>query len=276
MSVKKTTAAGPSPGAKQNDTHSTLRDIRRRLQYHLAMGIKEYPRNADVERFLSQPGPDKTTTGKRRGQQPQGRPASQGSKDMGGSESALAVLAEEIQSCTLCPVADKRQGTVSGLGKPGIRLMIVGDWSRQEDLFSSEVIFGPAEDAMLWKMMAAIELTADQVFVTNCLKCCPEKGTEPDVEATTTCFSYLEREIAAARPLLICAMGELAARILLGTAAPLVRLRGRIGSYRYQSSEPVAVMPTFHPRFLLQNPEMKKATWHDLQLIKRYLQEKAG
>lgn len=276
MSVKKTTAEGTETEAKQNDAFHILLDLKRRLRFHRALGIKEYPRNADVERFLSHLGSGSAKSAKRSVPRQPDKPVRPGSVDIGDGKSALAALDEEVASCRFCPVSAQRQGTVSGKGNAGARLMVVGDWSRQDDAFGSDVLFGRDEDAMLWKMMAAIDLGVDQVYVTNCLKCCPEKGTEPDAETVTKCFSYLEREIAAAGPVLICAMGEMAARALLGTAAPLFRLRGRIGAYRYQASESVAVMPTFHPRFLLKNPEMKKATWQDLQLIKRYLVENRG
>lgn len=250
----------------------TLFDLKRVLRYHLAMGIEEYPRNADVERFLSSRRPDGSGKYAPNATPTAGRPAVSGA---GSGEALLEALVEEIRSCSLCSFAGKRAGIVAGLGNPGVRLMVVGDWSRQDKGFESTVLFGREEDEMLWKMMSAIELHPEQVYVTNCIKCCPKMGIDPDGdEAVTRCFSYVEREIAAVRPRLICAMGEMAAGMLLGKSAPLARLRGRMGTYGYRAEETVAVMPTFHPRFLLANPEMKKATWHDLQQVKRYLEEK--
>lgn len=123
---------------------------------------------------------------------------------------------------------------------------------------------------MLRRMMEAIGLSMEDVYVTNVIKCCPA-GEPPDAACARQCFALLSREIAALAPLLILAMGEMAASQLLATSAPLVRLRGRFHAYRYPDSTPAQVMPTFHPRFLLDNPEMKKMVWLDLQMLQRQL-----
>jgi len=252
-------------------------DIRKRMQFHQFMGIEAYPRNGGVDLFLdkSSParlsGPGKSLPAKSESKPTTGRP-----EGIERQKTTLPATAQEIRQCTSCHLSACRRGTVAGQGKAGSALMVVGDWSHQGDDFSGNVLFGRQEDDMLWKMMAAIDLDEPRVYVTNCIKCCPGKEAKVDAAAEKSCFSYLEREIAAVRPRIICAMGDIAARILLGSSKPLVRLRGKLGSYRYQSSEPIAVMPTFHPRFLLRSPEMKKATWNDLQLIRRNLDEREG
>jgi len=152
--------------------------------------------------------------------------------------------------------------------------MVVGDWSAQDDGFTGEILFGPEEDLMLGKMMEAIGLKPEEVYVTNCIKCCPAGGREPDSACATACFSFVCREIAALGPPVICAMGDLAAGMLTGRKEPLIRLRGRFTGCRHASS--TVVMPTFHPRLLLRNPEMKKAVWSDLQAIRRRLEGKNG
>lgn len=124
---------------------------------------------------------------------------------------------------------------------------------------------------MLWKMITAMEPQVEQVYVTNSLKCCPVDAGIIDAKCEESCFSFLAREIAAVKPRIICAMGEMPVRVLMGRKEPLSRLRGRFGNYRYQSGQGVMVMPTFHPRFLLQHQEMKKATWNDLLAIKKRL-----
>ena len=185
----------------------------------------------------------------------------------------LSVLQKEVGQCTLCRLASGRQGTVPGRGSAGSDLMVVGDWSAREQGGDPEILFGPDEDIMLWKMMEAIGLVPDNVYVTNILKCCPGAGQVPDQECLESCFSYLVREIGAVRPRLICAMGDLAVRMLVGSQETLFRLRGRFAIYQYQATDPIPVMPTFHPRYLLHNPEMKKATWKDLQAIRRRLDQ---
>ncbi|HDO31417.1 MAG TPA: hypothetical protein ENG79_10265, partial [Desulfobacteraceae bacterium] len=185
----------------------------------------------------------------------------------------LQCLEREAASCSFCPLAAGRLGTVPGSGGESSALMVVGDWSLQEkDHFSPATVFGLDDDALLTRMMAAIGFQPGDIYVTNCVKCCPPPGRpDPDRACLDACFSFLEREIAAVRPRLICAMGDMAARMLLGREEPLVRLRGRFYQFRYQAGPPVAVMPTFHPRFLRRHEEMKKGTWLDLQAIRRHL-----
>ena len=152
--------------------------------------------------------------------------------------------------------------------------MVIGDWSLQEGGCRREVLFGREEDVMLHKMIAAINLVPEDVYVTNCIKCCPGEGGIFDRECEQSCYSFLNREISTVNPEVICAMGEAAARMLTGSRDMLVRIRGKFFPYCYHPSRSIAVMPTFHPRFLLRHPELKKATWTDLQAVMRRLQGK--
>ena len=133
------------------------------------------------------------------------------------------------------------------------------------------MLWGSEEDTLFWKMMAAIGLDPDSVYVSNCVKCCQPAALPPDSEAEQHCFSFLEQELLAIQPSLICAMGDMATRLLLRSQTPLIRLRGRFHPYRYPDGSRGLVMPTFHPRFLLEHEEMKRATWEDLQTIQRRL-----
>lgn len=246
---------------KKRDILKIMRDT---LRFHRAMGIAEYPENEDIRRFFS-PSPQTDFLRSHQG-------------IASGTEAphsdVISIIHEEIKGCTLCQLAENSIGRGAGKGKPGARLMVVGDFSAQSGTYSPEVIFGSEEDVMLWKMMAAMELQPDQVYVTNCLKCCPADPVGIDGTSAEQCFTYLAREIAAVKPAVICAMGDMAAWLILGKKKePLTRLRGRFTVYRSQSGQEVAVMPTFHPRFLVQHQEMKKATWNDLQAIKRRLDQ---
>lgn len=224
------------------------------------MGIKEYPDSKDIQHFLSTS--DQKPSRKHQYFQP---------GDKTAQRDKMSSLQGDINECTLCQLAGNSIGRSPVLGKTGALLMVIGDFSAQTGTYSPQTLFGSEEDVMLWNMMAAIELQPEHVYVTNCLKCCP---ADPDIINTTCeerCFSYLVREITAVRPKLICAMGDMASRVILGKKEPLTRIRGRFGTYRYQSGPEVAVMPTFHPRFLLQHQEMKRATWNDLKAVKRRL-----
>ncbi|MCL7487839.1 MAG: uracil-DNA glycosylase [Desulfobulbaceae bacterium] len=246
---------------KKTDALHVLRDV---LRFHQAMGIEMYPASNDVRRFLNRvDGP-----GAKRHELP-GPAATATASPSAGLDS----LEKEISACALCRLSHDSPGRVPGRGRSGCRLMIVGDWSSQSGIFSPDILFGKDEDAMLRKMITAIELQADQVYVTNSLKCCPADAGIIDSRCEESCFSFLAREIATVNPRVVCAMGEIPVRALMGRKEPLARLRGRFGSYRSQSGRSVPVMPTFHPRFLLQHQEMKKATWNDLLAIKRCLAE---
>jgi DNA polymerase len=132
-------------------------------------------------------------------------------------------------------------------------------------------VWGKEEDAMLWRMMQAIGLDQRSVYVTNAIKC-PQPGpVQLGSLMEKSCFPHLEKEIQIIRPQLICAMGDSVTRALLKTKAPLARLRGRFRSYRSPQGNVIKIMPTYHPRLLLQHPEMKQATWKDLQAVQRML-----
>ncbi len=241
------------------------------LRFHQALGINEYPGSPGLRRFLRKRAAQVETPRPGRVAAPvkSPRPRPEPGEPAG---IRLQGLGREMAACSFCPLAAGRLGIVPGAGGESSALMVVGDWSQQEKgHFSPATIFGLYDDALLVKMMAAIGLQPGDIYVTNCVKCCPPPGQEPDRACREACFSFLEREIAAVRPRVICAMGDMAAGMLLGRREPLVRLRGRFYQFRYQAGSPVAVMPTFHPRFLQRHEEMKKGTWLDLQAIRRHL-----
>jgi len=246
---------------KKTDVLYILRDV---LRFHQAMGIEMYLNDQEVQRFLNRVD----RPGAKRDEQ-----SGYTAAETGAPVAGIDNLVDEINDCALCRLSRESSGRVPGRGRMGCRLMIVGDWSSQSGAFSPGTLFGTAEDEMLWKMIAAIEMQADQVYVTNSLKCCPADSGTIDGKCEESCFSFLAREIAAVNPQVICAMGEIPVRMLMGRKEPLARLRGRFGSYRCKSGRSVPVMPTFHPRFLLEHQEMKKATWNDLLAIKRRLTE---
>ena len=264
MSAKKMQKKGDAPLAAVSGVEA-VHYLRDQLRLHRALGIDAYPIGDDIKRFMDQTA--------RKPSRPGDSPVRQAGG--GGAEGVdLNQLRQEMTTCTLCHLAENRIGTIQGCGNTSCRLMVVGDWSNQsEDDYNPDVLFSPAEDEMLWKMMTAINLSREDVFVTNCVKCCPKPGQRPDDRCEKSCFSYLEREIATGRPRVICTMGEVAARVVTGSRSPFTRLRGKFMEYRYQQTGTTAVMVTFHPRFLLQFEEMKKAPWLDLQAVQQRLAE---
>ncbi|WPD21215.1 MAG: uracil-DNA glycosylase [Candidatus Electrothrix scaldis] len=187
-------------------------------------------------------------------------------------QQSLKVLNQEIMQCPQCS-SRKEVKKVLGLGSLEPRLLIVGDYCADaESTAATQLIWGEEEDAMLWRMMTAIGLEQDGVYVTNAMKCVQPSFDQANSSVELPCLSFLEKELQILRPRLICAMGDIATRALLKTKAPLARVRGRFHTYKYPQGGVAKVMPTFHPRLLLQYPEMKQATWKDLQAVQKALQ----
>jgi DNA polymerase len=118
----------------------------------------------------------------------------------------------------------------------------------------------------LTRIVAAINLRRDEVYLANVVKCRPPENRPPEPDEIATCSPFLRRQIAAIRPLFICTLGASAAQTLLGTPEPISGLRGRFFDY-----EGIRVLPTFHPAYLLRNLEKKREVWEDMQrLMKEY------
>ncbi len=205
----------------------------------------------------------------------QPRGASEGGVEVRGRESVtLSDIAEEVAVCRACSLAGERLDTRAGAGggRP-VRLLVVGDWLRgdPEVQVPGGVQFGVEEDQMLMRMLAAINLQPDQVFITNAIKCVIPQSCQPGAEHIRTCLSFLHRQIVLLAPEVICLMGIAATRALLGLPQPLSKLRGRFHLFSAEDGRQIPVLVTYHPAFLLQNPEMKQAAWTDLQILGRQL-----
>jgi DNA polymerase len=185
---------------------------------------------------------------------------------------ALQELYQKIDDCRICaPDGQTVLSSRPGRGPETPRLFVVGDFC-SESGEDHPTLWGQEEDALFWKMMAAIGLDPDSVYVTNCVKCtCPDRDVR---KARDRCTDFLLQELAAVAPPLICTMGDMAANVLLSSRQPLVRLRGRFHEYHFPHGGTARLMPTFHPRFLLEHPEMKKAAWLDLQAIQRLIERR--
>ncbi len=258
---------------KEEQITQLLHDIRGVLAYQQASFIKDYPESSELTSFLdgcrmqepvpSAPSPGSTATN--RGSQPAVEVVRK--SDRG----SLAEIAAEVSKCTGCTLGAHRSRAVSGCcGGENVRLLVVGDWLSAAKP-SPESVFGEEEDLMLARMLAAIHLPMKEVFVTNVIKCGVGPGVRPQPEHIESCVSYLRRQITAVAPELICTMGTVATRTLLRRSQPLSRLRGHFYSYQGAGGVEIPVLPTYHPGYLLQNPEMKKATWHDLQALAKWL-----
>jgi DNA polymerase len=179
----------------------------------------------------------------------------------------LAALAEAVGRCRRCPLYRTRTRAVVGDGSPEARLVFVGEApGREEDLQGKP--FVGAAGQLLTKMIQAMGLRRDDVYICNVLKDRPPGNRTPLPEEVEACLPFLQEQLAIIRPRVICALGAVAAKALLGPHAAITKIRGRVLDH-----QGIPLVPTFHPAYLLRNPSAKKLAWIDLKRVKQLLEE---
>jgi uracil-DNA glycosylase family 4 len=181
------------------------------------------------------------------------------------SELSLAELEAVAKPCTLCRLHQGRTHVVFGVGNPQAELMFVGEAPGRDEDLQGEPFVGRAGQ-LLTRIIEAIGMKRQDVYIANVIKCRPPNNRNPAEDEIARCEPYLIRQIALVKPRLIVALGTFAAQTLLKTKMPISQVRGRFHTY-----QGVRVMPTFHPAFLLRNPERKRAVWEDMQAVQREL-----
>jgi DNA polymerase len=187
------------------------------------------------------------------------RPAGTGRAD-------LEVLAAQVATCTRCALGHQRRHAVFGEGSLTPRLVVVGEAPGAEEDATGRPFVGAA-GKLLTRMLAAIGLTRDEVYICNLLKCRPPGNRDPRPDEVASCKPYLRAQIERLAPELILALGSPATRELLRTERGITSLRGRIA----RSPEGWRVLPSYHPAYLLRNPAAKREAWEDLQRVAREL-----
>ena len=173
----------------------------------------------------------------------------------------LKEIRSDLGDCQRCRLAGHRKNIVFGSGSPKAKLVFVGEGPGFEEDRQGEPFVGPAGQ-LLTKIIEAIKLTRKQTYICNIVKCRPPGNRNPETDEINTCFAFLERQVAAIQPDYICALGAVAAQTLLSTAEPISQLRGRI--HRYKG---IKVIATYHPAYLLRNPEKKRDVWEDMKML---------
>jgi uracil-DNA glycosylase family 4 len=181
---------------------------------------------------------------------------------------ALETLRLDIgPHCTRCKLhALGRTQVVFGVGNPNADLMFVGEAPGFDEDQQGVPFIGRAGQ-LLTKIVEAIGLTRDAVYIANVIKCRPPQNRNPEQDEVDTCEPFLFQQIDIIRPKVIVALGTFAARALLRTMDPISRLRGRVFDYRG-----ARLVPTFHPAYLLRNPSSKREVWEDMKLVRSLLQ----
>jgi uracil-DNA glycosylase len=170
-----------------------------------------------------------------------------------------------LQGCTRCKLHKGRHNIVFGVGDPHARLMFVGEAPGEDEDLKGEPFVGRAGQ-LLTKMIEAMGLSREQVYICNTVKCRPPNNRNPEPDELETCEPFLKGQLAAVKPAVIVTLGKFAAQALLREDTPISRLRGQWKEY-----EGIALMPTFHPAYLLRSPGEKGKVWDDLKQVMKKL-----
>jgi uracil-DNA glycosylase len=169
---------------------------------------------------------------------------------------------QEVLTCKKCRLCEGRTHVVFGEGSPNADLMFVGEAPGFEEDRQARPFVGKAGQ-LLTRMIGAMGLKREDVFIANCLKCRPPHNRNPHPDEIAACQPYLKQQIEMIQPKVICALGKFAAQTILGREdTPISRLRGKFHEWGN-----IQVMPTYHPAYLLRNPQDKRLVWEDLKLI---------
>jgi len=176
----------------------------------------------------------------------------------------LEAVRTELGECTRCKLHKTRTNIVFGVGSPEARLMFVGEGPGEDEDLQGYPFVGKAGQ-LLTKMIEAMGLRRDDVYICNTVKCRPPNNRNPEPDELLACEPFLKGQLGAVKPEVIVTLGKFAAQALLREQTPITRLRGQWREY-----EGIPVMPTFHPAYLLRSPAEKGKVWDDLkQVMKR-------
>ncbi|MFC1896535.1 uracil-DNA glycosylase [Thermodesulfobacteriota bacterium] len=186
------------------------------------------------------------------------------------SGETLEGVREEIGDCTRCRLHGARKLIVFGEGDPKADLVFVGEAPGYEEDLQGRPFVGAAGQ-LLTRIIQAIGRERETVYICNVIKCRPPGNRTPEDDEIVSCVPFLKKQLRAISPDFICTLGSVAARSLLETREPISRLRGRV-----HTCEGIPVVPTYHPAYLLRNPQRKRDAWEDMKLLMREFESHSG
>ena len=238
------------------------RELADHLQYFAEIGVEGISRDPKWRMRAS----GRETPGDGRGSSEDSRGGFNSSREI--TVDTLDLIESDIgrdcRRCKLCTLG--RSQIVFGVGNPKARLMFVGEAPGEEEDKRGEPFVGRAGQ-LLTKIIEAIGLTRDQVYIANVIKCRPPGNRNPEGDEVEQCEPFLFRQIDVIQPRVIVPLGKFAAQSLLKTMDPITKLRGKQFDYRG-----AALIPTFHPAYLLRNPSAKREVWEDMKKVRAILQ----
>lgn len=173
----------------------------------------------------------------------------------------LEDIRQDLGDCKRCGLCQDRRNIVFGAGAANARLMFVGEGPGSDEDMQGLPFVGAAGQ-LLTKIIAAMQLTREDVYICNVVKCRPPGNRNPAEAEIRACLPFLERQIAAVKPLFIVGLGSVAVQSLLNTTKGISKIRGQWTTY-----QGIKFMPTFHPSYLLRSPEKKREVWQDMQQV---------
>ncbi len=174
---------------------------------------------------------------------------------------SLGDIEKDLGDCQRCRLCKTRKHIVFGEGNPKAGIVFVGEGPGAKEDLQARPFVGKA-GLLLTKIINAMQLEREDVYICNIVKCRPPGNRNPEPDEISTCIPFLKRQILSIKPDVICALGKVATQSLLGIEAPISKLRGTFHTFNK-----IPVMPTYHPAYLLRNPKMKRAVWEDMQQI---------
>lgn len=178
---------------------------------------------------------------------------------------SLEELKKYIGDCKRCKLGYGRTNLVFGVGSPQARLVFVGEGPGREEDEAGLPFVGEA-GRLLTKIIKAMGLPREEVYICNVVKCRPPKNRDPEEDEIETCLPFLKEQLNLIRPQVICTLGRIAAQALLGREFKITFERGR-----WHSFMDIPLMPTYHPAYLLRNPSAKRQVWDDIQKIMKHM-----
>ena len=239
-------------------------DIRAHLEFFNELGVDGVRREAEWRARREPPEPAEPSE--------HAEPAepSEPARLYASPAEALTAVRTELGDCTRCKLHTLgRKQIVFGVGNPSADLMFVGEAPGADEDIQGIPFVGRAGQ-LLTKIIEAIDLRREDVYIANVIKCRPPENRNPDPDEVETCEPFLFQQIDVIKPKVIVALGTFAAKALLKTQDSISRLRGRIYDYRGAK-----LIPTFHPAFLLRSPDRKRDVWEDMKKVRAILQAPA-
>ncbi len=185
------------------------------------------------------------------------------------SRSDWATLKTTSLSCTECGLSKSRSHVVFGEGDLEAKIVFIGEGPSLDDEKAGKPFAGRSGE-LLTKMIEAMGLSREKVFITNIVKCRTLEDRNPESDEISTCRNILRKQLALLNPEIIVALGTIACQSLLQREEEIFKLRGEFKistEFKRKDGSDIHIMPTFHPAFLLKNPNLKKAAWEDIQKV---------